>query len=153
MSPRAAWRLERLGFTEVYDYVVGKADWLAAGLHTERGGPEPTRAVDVAEGDVPTCGPGDEVRTAAARAIDAGWTSCVVVNDQRIVLGRLRLDRVDTGSEGPVEEVMEPGPSTVRADQDADGLLERLRSQGVPEVIVTTPDGELLGVVRADRPQ
>ena len=26
MSPRAAWRLESLGFTEVYDYVDGKAD-------------------------------------------------------------------------------------------------------------------------------
>ncbi len=30
MSPRAAARLETLGFTKVYDYVGGKTDWLAA---------------------------------------------------------------------------------------------------------------------------
>ena len=35
MSPRAAWRLESLGFTKVYDYVPGKTDWLAAGLPRE----------------------------------------------------------------------------------------------------------------------
>jgi 3-mercaptopyruvate sulfurtransferase SseA len=31
MSPRAAWRLKTLGFERVYDYVGGKADWLAHG--------------------------------------------------------------------------------------------------------------------------
>jgi hypothetical protein len=29
MSPRAASRLESLGFTQVNDYVAGKADWVA----------------------------------------------------------------------------------------------------------------------------
>ena len=32
MSPRAAWRLESIGFTRVYDYVAGKADWGSFGL-------------------------------------------------------------------------------------------------------------------------
>ena len=32
MSSRAAWRLESLGFGDVYDYVDGKLDWMAAGL-------------------------------------------------------------------------------------------------------------------------
>jgi len=32
MSPRAASRLESLGFRDVYDYAAGKADWFAAGL-------------------------------------------------------------------------------------------------------------------------
>jgi hypothetical protein len=35
MSPRAACRLETLGFPEVHDYVAGKADWLAHGRPTE----------------------------------------------------------------------------------------------------------------------
>ena len=35
MSPRAAWRLESLGFGDVYDYVAGKVDWMAAGLPIE----------------------------------------------------------------------------------------------------------------------
>ncbi|TVQ33469.1 MAG: rhodanese-like domain-containing protein [Geminicoccaceae bacterium] len=30
-SPEAAARMEALGYTRVYDYVAGKADWLAAG--------------------------------------------------------------------------------------------------------------------------
>jgi hypothetical protein len=38
MSPRAACRLETLGFPEVYDYVAGKADWLAHGLDVEGAG-------------------------------------------------------------------------------------------------------------------
>ena len=35
MSPRAAWRLEAAGFSPVYDYAAGKADWLAADLPFE----------------------------------------------------------------------------------------------------------------------
>jgi hypothetical protein len=35
MSPRAAWRLEASGFSPVYDYTAGKADWLAADLPFE----------------------------------------------------------------------------------------------------------------------
>jgi hypothetical protein len=30
MSPRAAWRLESIGFGQVYDYAAGKADWGSA---------------------------------------------------------------------------------------------------------------------------
>lgn len=36
-SPKAARKLEDLGFTEVYDYEEGKADWKAAGYPTEGG--------------------------------------------------------------------------------------------------------------------
>ena len=35
LSARAAWRLESMGFQEVYRYTPGKADWLAAGWDTE----------------------------------------------------------------------------------------------------------------------
>src|SRR5689334_6170303 len=35
LSPRAAARLESLGFADVYDYAAGKADWIAMGLPTE----------------------------------------------------------------------------------------------------------------------
>jgi 3-mercaptopyruvate sulfurtransferase SseA len=52
MSPRAAWRLEALGFAEVNDYVDGKLDWLAAGLPTEGSNAERPGAGDVA---APTC--------------------------------------------------------------------------------------------------
>src|SRR5678815_54765 len=35
LSARAAWRMESMGFQEVYRYTPGKADWLAAGFETE----------------------------------------------------------------------------------------------------------------------
>jgi rhodanese-related sulfurtransferase len=35
MSPRAAWRLEGLGFSEVHHYASGKAGWFAARLPME----------------------------------------------------------------------------------------------------------------------
>src|ERR1051326_8061662 len=40
LSARAAWRLETMGFQEVYRYTPGKADWLAAGVEN-RGNPGP----------------------------------------------------------------------------------------------------------------
>lgn len=49
MSPRAAARLEALGFAAVYDYAGGKNDWLAAGLPREGASTEERFAGDVAE--------------------------------------------------------------------------------------------------------
>ena len=53
MSPRAAWRLESIGFTRVYDYVAGKADWGSFGLPLE--GTKGPRAGEYVRADVPTC--------------------------------------------------------------------------------------------------
>jgi CBS domain-containing protein len=43
--------------------------------------------------------------------------------------------------------VMEPGPSTVRADLSPEQLRERLDKRGFNFAVVTTPDGKLIGVV------
>ena len=56
MSPRAAWRLEQLGFTAVYDYTAGKVDWIAAGQPTEGPGPTAPRVISALDVTVPTCG-------------------------------------------------------------------------------------------------
>ena len=68
MSPRAAWRLESLGFTRVCDYVPGKADWFAAGLAREGTRASIPRAGDVARGDDVTCRLGDRVGDGAKRS-------------------------------------------------------------------------------------
>ena len=99
MSPRAAWRFARLGFSQVYDYVPGKADWIAAGLPTVRSSASPTRAIDVIDRAVPTCTPDEQVKVAVSRTRKMGRDSCVVLNEHRIVLGRLRIDRLDEASE------------------------------------------------------
>jgi hypothetical protein len=46
MSPRAACRLATIGFTEVYDYVAGKAEWLARGLPRDGEKATEPRAID-----------------------------------------------------------------------------------------------------------
>ena len=141
MSPRAAWRLERLGFNAVCDYAPGKVDWMAAGLPTVRADGSERRALDVADRHPPTCGADTLIGDlpTAERVI--------VVNDHDIVLGR-----VGTGGSSDrdrtAEEVMKPGPATVRANEPLDPLLERMRRRDVTEIIVTTPEGRLLGVVR-----
>jgi hypothetical protein len=43
---------------------------------------------------------------------------------------------------------MEPGPSTVCPDTAPDKLAERLRSRDLRTVVVTTPEGALIAVVR-----
>ena len=47
------------------------------------------------------------------------------------------------------ESVMEPGPSTVRPDMLAAELAQRLAKRNLRTAIVSTPEGRLLGVVRA----
>jgi CBS domain-containing protein len=144
MSPRAAWRLERLGFGPVYDYVAGKADWLAAGLPTVRADPSERRAVDVLEPYPPTCAPDTPVRDLPRGA------SVVVVNDERIVLGRVRAAAIAAADASALaEHVMVPGPATVRASEPLEPLLQRMADRKVDEVLVTTPEGRLLGVIRA----
>ena len=138
MSPRAAWRLEAFGF-EVYDYAAGKVDWLAAGWPTVRRETTQRRAIDAADRQPATCSPTTPVER-------LGETSVLVINPQGIVLGRVRPG--DYASEATAEEVMELGPTTVRAHEPLDDLLARMQRRRVAEIVVTTPEGELLGVVR-----
>ena len=154
MSARAAWRLEALGVGRVYRYAAGKADWLAAGLPTEGAVAMPLRAGEVAQSDVPTCWPDERVGQAAGRARGAGWDSCIVVNAQQVVVGRLRRDALDAGGEATVEQVMEEGPTTIRASEELAGLVQRMRNRNVPSIVVTDPDGRLLGILwRTDAEQ
>jgi rhodanese-related sulfurtransferase len=114
LSPRAAWRLETLGFREVYDYVDGKLDWLAAGLPTEGANAQLPRAGDVARRDVPTCGLAERLRDVRDRVTAAGWDTCVVETDASVVMGLLRAGELEDRRDVAIEEAMRPGPSTFR---------------------------------------
>jgi CBS domain-containing protein len=46
-----------------------------------------------------------------------------------------------------VGELMEPGPSTVRPDAALEPLVRRMRKKSTPQVLVTTPEGTLIGVL------
>ena len=147
MSPRAAWQLEAMGFSEVYDFVDGKMEWIAHGLPVEGKGPHSALAGEVADREaVLACRLGDRVGDVARQLDRVPHDYCVVLNAHDIVLGRMRKKNIQGSPETPVERVMEPGPTTVRASEPAKGLLERMKKKKVPAVIVTTNKGRLMGV-------
>ncbi|MGH2808431.1 MAG: CBS domain-containing protein [Actinomycetota bacterium] len=149
MSPRAAWQLEAIGFTKVYDYSEGKLDWIARGLPVEGAGPHYGVAGEVADRDaVLACRVGDHVRDVAPKLASEPHDYCVVLNEQGVVLGRMRTkDLRGRSHDDPVEVVMEPGPTTLRPKEPAAALLERMKKKNVPTVIVTTKTGRLVGAV------
>src|SRR5439155_1180661 len=112
MSPRAAWRLESIGFTRVYDYVAGKADWGSFGLPLE--GTKGVRAGEHVRADVPTCGVEERLQDVRRKVSGAGWDTCIVVNEQGVVLGRLGRKALAMEEDVAVEAVMTAGPSPVR---------------------------------------
>jgi|SRR5680860_587417 len=151
MSPRAAWQLEAMGFTEVYDFVDGKVEWMVYGLPVEGKGPHFAMAAEVATKDgVHTCVPGSTAKDSAAVMEKRGESFCLVFNDEDIVLGRLRKKHFDRDSDELVETVMETGPTTVRPTEPAKALLERMDKRNVPAVVVTTNRGQLIGVARRE---
>ena len=151
MSPRAAWRLEQLGFTSVYEYTAGKVDWLAAGEPTEHQGTFAARVLSALDAAVPTCQLDDRAGLAAGRAAASGWPICVVLNPARVVAGRLRVDRIAADDQRTADEAMEPGPATIRAHDDLSATLVRMADRRVTVLLVTTPEGTLLGALRAAR--
>jgi CBS domain-containing protein len=148
MSPRAACRLETLGFTEVYDYVPGKVDWLAHGLPVEGENAEEPRARDVVRDDVALCHPTDRVGDVRARVEASPYGFALVVSRSGVLLGRLRRAVLEGDPDAAAADVMEAGPSTVRPDMRLGPLVERLRERDLTTAVVTTPEGTLLGVLR-----
>ncbi len=148
MSPRAACRLEALGFEQVYDYLPGKVDWLARGLPREGEKASERRAIDAARDDVVTARLGDRVADVRARVEASGYGFALVVSGGGTLLGRLRKTTLDGAREEAIEEVMEAGPSTVRADTPVEKLRERLDARRLRFALVTTPEGVLVGVIR-----
>ena len=148
MSPRAACRLETLGFEHVYDYVPGKSDWLARALPTEGEHADQPRVGAFARDDVVTCSLDTPLDGLADQIGASGYGFAVVVTADRTLLGRLRRSKIaDTAPHGRAEDVMDPGPSTVRADLAVDELRKRLDKRDLRTALVSTPEGQLIGVV------
>ena len=151
MSPRAAWRLEQLGFIEVYDFVHGKSFWLAHGLPTQGLGPSRPRVASAIDKAVPVCRIGDTIAVAnEVLSRTSGWTECIVVNDEMVVAGRLRATQLDNDPATNVGAVMEPGPTTIRPDEDLATVTDRMSKRNLESILVTDPAGRLIGALRHD---
>jgi CBS domain-containing protein len=130
----------------VYDYHAGKVDWLAHGLPIEGEHTETATVGSLARDDVVTCALADMVSTVHERIANSRYPFAIVVGDRRVVFGRLPGSKCDCDPGTPVEDVMESGPSTVRPHKAAATIAKTLAEKQLRWAIVTTPEGELVGV-------
>jgi rhodanese-related sulfurtransferase/CBS domain-containing protein len=147
LSPRAAGRLESLGFTQVFDYVAGKLDWFTNGLPREGKGTSSPYVGELVRRDVPVCHPDDRIDAIVQGVQAAGWDQCVVVDRAGVVLGLLRGEALHSAPETRVELAMESGPTTIRPNRSLGDIRAYMRQHGVERVMVTTPAGQLVGMV------
>jgi CBS domain-containing protein len=136
-----------LGFGDVYDYVAGKQDWLAAGLPVEGTLAGLPRAGTVARKDVPTCLPDEQLGKVKERVRLAGWKVCVVVNHENVVLGLFRAKELEKDDELRVEQAMRPGPSTFRPHVPIQEMAEYMSRHELDSSPITTSDGKLVGIL------
>jgi CBS domain-containing protein len=132
----------------VLRYQPGKDDWLVARLPAEGREASVSRAADIARSDVPTCLLRERVTEAARRVREEGWPLAVVVNEERVVLGRLRPSALRERPDAVAEEVLVPGPRTIRGTRKASEMGAWLDERKIPGVLVTNADGVLVGYVR-----
>ncbi|TML75562.1 MAG: CBS domain-containing protein [Actinobacteria bacterium] len=126
----------------------GKSDWLARGLPSEGELASRPTAGSCAHDDVITCRLDEPVGPVLERIDASPYGFALVVSDGGVLLGRLRRSALDGDPQAPAESLMEPGPSTVRADTPAAELAERLRGRELNTAIVSDPEGRLVGVAR-----
>jgi Mg/Co/Ni transporter MgtE len=124
--------------------VPGKVDWIARGLPTEGEKADAPRVGRLARDDVATCRPEDPVEHVQT----SSYGFCLVLAHDGTLLGRVRSSTLEGGATGTAEDVMQPGPSTVRYDLALDELRDRLDRRDLKTAIVTTPEGKLVGIVR-----
>jgi len=136
-----------MGYSPVYRYVAGKADWAAAGWEREGRLSEAPFVGEICRRDVPTCGVSATVGEARELADAGGWERCVVVGDGGIVLGLLSGPRLGADVALRVDLAMEPGPSTFRVSLPVAEMADYMRRNNVQNVLVTTGDGILAGAL------
>ena len=141
-------RLEALGFAPVYDYTAGKKDWGSYGLPRAGTKAEEPSAGELARRDVPTARLGERLEDVRSRIGE--WDTCIVVDESGVVLGRLGRRALRSEDDVPVDEAMTPGPSTVRPSIGASAAVERMDSRDLRTLLITTPDGRLVGVLYRD---
>jgi hypothetical protein len=130
----------------VYDYFLGKLDWIAHRLPVEGQLDHEPPVGDYARDDVVTCRLDDQVGAVGARIERSPYPFGLVTTQGGVLLGRLRSSMLDCDPGLRAEEVMEPGPKTFRPHKSATGIAGELAEKDLRWAIVTTPEGELIGV-------
>jgi hypothetical protein len=148
MSPRAASRLESLGFSEVCDYAAGKMDGFAAGLPIEGEAAGEVHIGQLARSDAPSCSLRDGLVEVRKRVESTGWDQAVVLDQRRVLLGWLGRDALSGDPSATVAAVMLEGPVTFRPNMPVGETASWMDGRSVDSVLVTSSDGTFLGVLR-----
>ena len=84
----------------------------------------------------------------ALRLLDAqGFGPVLILNQAGVVMGAAYRDALASApAEAATGSVMRFGVSTVRPSEDADALAHRMGHAEVTRVVVTRPDGTLVGL-------
>jgi len=104
----------------------------------------------VARNDAVTCRLTDPAEEIRERIPPSPYPFALVLSDGGVLLGRATKSGLEEGVQGPVEQVMDPGPSTVRPHKTAASIAKDLSERNLRWAIVTSPDGELIGVASRD---
>jgi hypothetical protein len=163
MSARAVARLETLGFRQVYRYTAGKADWLAADLPAEGERTKLTNPGMLARRDVARAEITEKIAEIRDRAKSAGWDCAVAVNEESVVLGFLDSTALLSDPAAIAEQVMDPGPLTMRPNLAESGMesgssknrpnialemiANRMRAENRDNAIISDQDGHLIGLL------
>ena len=81
------------------------------------------------------------------RLDETGWDTCFVVDERRVVLGRLGRRAIRGRENVSAEQAMTLGPSTVRPSARLRDIVERMQKQHLTNLPVTTSDGRLAGLL------
>jgi CBS domain-containing protein len=120
---------------------------MSAGLPTEGTNAQRPRLADVVRRDAPTCSLRERIGDVRSRAAAARWEACVVISEERVVLGLLRAAELQADPGLLVEQVMRPGPSTFRPFVSVAEMRRTMTERDLESSPVTTSDGKLVGLV------
>jgi Mg/Co/Ni transporter MgtE len=120
---------------------------LANVLPTEGKGARSLRAKDCVPQDMPSCRLGDSVGEVWQRVQAAYDDACVVVNEAGVVLSSVSGEAFAAAPESTVEQVMDPGPTTIRPHVSLAEIAESLQHRDRDRVLVTTAEGRLIGAL------
>ena len=98
--------------------------------------------------DVPTCALDERLGDVRDRVHAVGWDACVVVNEQRVVLGLLRATELSAAPDLRIEQAMRPGPSTFRPFVAIEEMARFMVEHDLETSPITTSDGRLVGLLR-----
>ena len=135
----------------MYEFAVGRAAWAAMGLPMEGALAGLPTAADAARRDVFSCALGADAGGVIRDLREKDQDDCIVLNDRGIVMGRTRRKVLEGADANKlVEELMEPGPTTVRPDESLAAVIERMQRRGVASLVVATNEGTLIGILSRD---